>query len=385
MKKIPFCIPSIDMRELDALREVIEDNWLTEGKRVIEFQELFLRFSGGEYGRAVSSCTAALHLANILSGADKGKKIIVPVYTFAASANSIIYAGAEPVFIDSSWDNPNISIKELEKLDLDKDTIALINVNIGGIPCELDILRDFAKGHGIKMIQDCSHSIESEYKGKKLGEYGDFACYSFHTTKNITTADGGLLVYNDRSLQNQIEELIHHGMDNSGLAKYSSAKPWEYDIKRLGYKYNLTDLEASIGIAQLKKLEDNYKKRKRLYNLYSKILSDIPMIKILKPKAHCTASHHLMQIMINSENNPFMRDKIINRMYEKGITCAIHYKPLHMHTYYRDRFGFKAEDFPNSINIYNSVISLPIFPMLEESDIIYICDTLKNTLIEEKV
>lgn len=380
IKKIPFHIPSIGDKEINAIKLALEDNWLSEGKRVREFEKLFLGYSGGKYAKAVSSCTAALHVSNILSGADKGKKVIVPVYTFAASANSVIYSGAVPVFVDSSMNNPNVSVNELANLDIDKDYKALMVVNIGGIPCELSKLEEFAEGSQIMLIQDCSHSIESEYKGKPLGEYGDFACYSFHSTKNMTTSDGGMLVYKDKNYLEIIDQVIHHGMDISGEKRQFSQKPWDYEVLRLGYKYNMTDLQAVLGIAQLYKLRENYNKRERIYRLYIQMLENMPAIMIPQVSDNSKTSYHLFQVFIRSHDNPRIRDRIIEMLFEKGITCSIHFKPLHIHPFYRKLYGFREDDFPNSMFFYRSAISLPIFPSLKEEEILYICDTLKSII-----
>ncbi len=384
-KKIPFHVPSVDGKELDSLRMPDSESWLSEGKRVDEFERLFLNYSGGRNARAVSSCTAALHVSCLLSGLKRGRRAIVPVYTFAASANAILYSGAEPVFVDSSGDNPNIGIKELETIEADGGLSALICVNIGGIPCELDKLSEYASSNRLKLIQDCSHSIESRFCGKPLGDYGDFACYSFHATKNITTSDGGMLVFQDKSQKVSIDRLIHHGMDSFGQARLSSEKPWDYDVVCLGYKYNMTDLQAAIGIVQLNKLKANYEKRERIYRLYTEILKGIPAVHIPDIDSNRRTSYHLFQIFIRSSNNPFIRDKILCRLYEKGVAGSVHFKPLHIHPFYRDLYHFKEDDFPNSMKFYRSSISLPIFPLLKDEDVIYVCECLKDILEELKV
>lgn len=385
MKKVPFHIPSIGKKELDALKAVVEDNWLTEGKRVRDFEDLFIAYSGGRHSRAVSSCTAALHISNILSGSYRQKKVLVPVYTFAATLNSILYTQAEPVFVDSSDHSPNIGIKELSSIEVNDSFAALMIVNIGGIPCELSRICDFAKANKLKLIQDNSHSIESSYKGMPLGDYGDFICYSFHTTKNMTTSDGGMLVYNDSSYAEEIDQLIHHGMDSHGTRRYHSSKPWDYNVVRLGYKYNMTDLQAAIGISQLLKLRENYSKRESLYRLYLELLREIPAITLPGTPEGARASYHLFQIFLNSDKNPDIRDMVLNKMFEKGIVCSVHFKPLHIQPFYQKLFNLKADDFPNSIKFYNSAISLPIFPMLTEEKVFFICDTLKKIIKDHQI
>lgn len=381
-KRVPFHVPSVDYRELNALRMPEDGNWLAEGRRVKEFEDLFLKFSGGKNARAVSSCTAALHTACILSGAERGRKVIVPVYTFAASANAVIYSGADPVFVDSSKDSPNIGLDELQKIKTDQHYTALISVNVGGIPCRLDKLSEFAKSRGLGLVQDCSHSVESEYQGRPVGDYGDFACYSFQATKNITTSDGGMLVYSDEGLARDIDQIIHHGMDSYGSLREGSDKPWDYNVVRLGYKYNMTDLQASIGIVQLCKLQENYLKRKSIYSLYTEMLRDVPCIGMSALDKGAKTSFHLFQVFIMAKDNPRTRDLILHRLHEKGISCSVHFKPLHIHPFYQKVYSFREDDFPNSMHFYRSSISLPIFPLLKKEDAVYVCDTLKSIIKE---
>jgi dTDP-4-amino-4,6-dideoxygalactose transaminase len=347
------------------------------GPKTIEFEKLIAKYTGAKYAIAVNSCTAALHLSLIALGIGEGDEVITTPFTFAATANVIIQVGAKPVFVDIKKDTYNIDPEEIKKAITPK-TKAIIPVHYAGQPCEIDKIMKIAKKHNLFVIEDAAHAIGAEYKARKIGTIGDLTCFSFYATKNMTTGEGGAITTNNKKLAEKIEILRLHGMSRDAWKRYSKKGSWYYEIKECGWKYNMTDIQAVMGIVQLKKLDKFIEIRRKYVQIYNKELSKIKGI--ITPYERPDVKHVYYLYPILLEN--YDRDKFIEKMAENGIQCSVHFIPLHLHPFYRKKFGFKKGDFPNSEWVYEREVSLPLYPKMKEKDVKFIINTIKKIINE---
>jgi len=347
------------------------------GPKTIEFEKLIAKYTGAKYTIAVNSCTAALHLSLIALGIGEGDEVITTPFTFAATANVIIQVGAKPVFVDIKKDTYNIDPEEIEKAITSK-TKAIIPVHYAGQPCEMDKIMKIAKKHNLFVIEDAAHAIGSEYKGRKIGTIGDLTCFSFYATKNMTTGEGGAITTNNKKLAEKIAILRLHGMSRDAWKRYSKKGSWYYEIEECGWKYNMTDIQAAMGIVQLKKLDKFIEIRRKYVQIYNRELSKIKGIITPYEMPDLKHVYYLYPILLKS----YDRDKFINKMAKNGIQCSVHFIPLHLHPFYRKRFGFKKGDFPNSEWVYEREVSLPLYPKMKEKDIKFIINAIKKIINE---
>jgi len=365
--KLEFSPPYINKREIEAVSKVLESGWITRGPVCEEFEKRLLEYTGAPFCLVLNSATAGLFLALKTYGIGKGDEVITTPYTFAATANSILHCGATPVFADIDPESFCISPEEIEK-NISSNTKAIIPVHFGGQPAEIEEILEIAQRHGIKVIEDSAHAIGAKHKGKKIGNGDNIAVFSFHAVKNLTTAEGGAIMLKDRDMFKLIKLYSLHGQSKDAFKKYKGGN-WEYDIEIPGYKFNMTDIQAAIGIEQLKKLEMNIKIRKRIAEVYSKFFMNYDFVKTPVCKEYNECSWHLYPILIDFSCLKINREQLINALWEEGISLNVHYKPVHMMSYYKKVFGYKAEDFPVSYKVYTWEVSLPIYPNMTEKDI----------------
>jgi dTDP-4-amino-4,6-dideoxygalactose transaminase len=347
------------------------------GPKTIEFEKLIAKYTGAKYTIAVNSCTAALHLSLIALGIGEGDEVITTPFTFAATANVIIQVGAKPVFVDIKKDTYNIDPEEIKKAITPK-TKAIIPVHYAGQPCEIDKIMKIAKKHNLFVIEDAAHAIGAEYKGRKIGTIGDLTCFSFYATKNMTTGEGGAITTNNKKLAEKIKILRLHGMSRDAWKRYSKRGSWYYEIKECGWKYNMTDIQAAMGIVQLKKLDKFIEIRRKYVQIYNRELSKIKGIITPYEMPNVKHVYYLYPILLKN----YDRDKFINKMTKNGIQCSVHFIPLHLHPFYRKKFGFKRGDFSNSEWVYEREVSLPLYPKMEEKDIKFIINAIKKIINE---
>ena len=297
---LPFCLPSIGREEIDAVVGALKSGWLTLGPRVKEFERCFAQYVSAKHAVAVNSCTAALHLALVAVGIDSGDEVITTPYTFAATGEVILYMGATPVFVDIDKKTYNIDVTKIEE-KLTSRTKAIIPVHIAGQPCEMDELVALAKKHNLQIIEDAAHAIGAEYKGRKIGSIGNLTCFSFYATKNITTGEGGMITTDEDEYSENARILSLHGISKDAWKRYTSAGSWYYEILLAGYKYNMTDLQASLGIHQLRKLEQFLKRRQEIAAAYDEAFIDLPEITIPHVANDIRHAWHLYLIQLNLE------------------------------------------------------------------------------------
>ena len=380
---IPFHKPLVPSDKIDIFSDSIKSGWLTTGPLVKKFEQLLSDFTGADFVIAVNSCTAALHLALAAKGFGKGDKFIVPTFTFVASVEVGEYLGMEPILIDCD-SNYNIDIKMVKNvISTEKNVKAIIPVHFAGKPVNMKQIVKIANDYNLFIIEDAAHALESQSNIGKVGNTKHATAFSFYANKNITTAgEGGALTTNNSNLAEKIRKLSLHGMSKDGWKRFSSKGKWDYDVSELGYKYNLTDVAASFGIHQFSFIQKWHLKRKNIFNLYHSAFKNIDGI-ICPDYCQNNEKHafHLFVIRIVDQKWIINRDEIIQKLNERGIGTSVHYKPVHMHTYYQKKYNFRNDDFPNSTIFFNNVLTLPLYPLLKLSEVDYIINVVNNLWI----
>jgi dTDP-4-amino-4,6-dideoxygalactose transaminase len=367
-KFIPFHIPVIDEAEIQSVVETLKSGWLTTGPKVKRFEEDFANYLGARHAIAVNSGTAALHLALDAVGIKEGDEVIVPTMTFAATAEIVLYFKAKPVFVDCQPDTLNLDPSRIEAAITSK-TKAIIPVHIGGRPCEMDRILDIAKRHDLRVIEDAAHALPTGYNGHTVGTIGDITCFSFYATKTITTGEGGMATTENPEWAERMRIMSLHGISHDAWKRYTKEGSWYYEILSPGFKYNLTDIGAAIGIEQLKKCDEFWEARQRIAMIYGKAFADLQEIQLPTYPNDVRHAWHLFIIQLNLERLRINRNLFIEALREKQIGTSVHFIPLHLHPYYRDKFGYKPEDFPNASAVFDRIISLPIYPKMTEANV----------------
>lgn len=366
---LPFALPDIGEEEINEALDSLRSGWLTTGPKTKRFEEDFAVFAGDETEAiAVNSATAGLHLALEAVGIGPDDEVITTPYTFTATAEVVRYLGADPVFVDIDAGTFNIDPARIE-VAITPRTKAIIPVHFAGLACDMDAILALALKHGLKVVEDAAHALPTTSNGHLIGSLdSDATVYSFYATKTITTGEGGMVVTRDPEIARRCRIMRLHGISRDAFDRYTSTKPsWHYEVVAPGCKYNMTDVAASLGIHQLKKAWDFQKKRQAMAISYDEAFRDLPVI--LPPKAPAGDIHawHLYVIRL-TDNAPVSRDRFIELMAEKGVGCSVHFIPLHLHPYWRDRYNLKPEDFPNALKAYERAVSLPLFTKMNEGD-----------------
>jgi len=373
---------------LKYLKEVLDSGWLTTSSKAFQFEKCFAEILGAKYACTVNSCTAALHLAVEAIGIKTGDKVLVPSLTFTATAEILRYIGADPVFMDVEYGTSLISPALLRKsLKANPDIKAIIIVHYGGqspvmTSSDGEGIIDICRQNNIRVIEDAAHAFPTKFENRYIGTFGDVTCFSFYANKTITTGEGGMLVTDDENIYKRAKTMRLHGISRDVWERFTSSKcsSWEYDIIAPGFKYNMPDINAAVGLAQLEKAFYFRDQRQRCATYYFHELEKIKVIDL----PVCVGpienhSWHLFPVTIRPEA-PVSRNEFIIQMEQAGIGTSVHYKPLHRMTYYKETYALKPEDFPNTERIWNGTVSLPIFPDLTNRELKYICQTIKRIL-----
>jgi perosamine synthetase len=367
-KFIPFHIPVIEEDEIQSVVETLKSGWLTTGRNVKTFEDNFARYVGCKHAVAVNSGTAALHIALDAVGISEGDEVIVPAMTFAATAEVVLYFKAKPVLIDCEPDTFNLDPDKIEAAITSK-TKAIIPVHFGGQPCEMDQILAIAKKYNLKVIEDAAHALPTSDHGRTVGTIGDITCFSFYATKTITTGEGGMATTENPEWAERMRMMSLHGISHDAWKRYTKEGSWYYEILYPGFKYNLTDIAAAIGIQQLKKCNEFWEARQRIAMNYSKAFADLKEIQLPACRNGVQHAWHLFVIQLNLERLKINRNQFIEALREKEIGTSVHFIPLHFHPYYRETFGYRPEDFPNASAIFDRIISLPIYPKMTEGNV----------------
>lgn len=366
---LPFALPDIGEDEINEVIDSLRSGWLTTGPKTKRFEQDFATFIGdGVEAIAVNSATAGLHLALEAVGIGPGDEVITTPYTFTATAEVIRYLGANPVFVDIDQNSFNIDPSKIEKA-ITPGTKAIIPVHFAGLACDMDSIMAIARKYGLKIVEDAAHSLPTTYRGKLVGTFEtDATVYSFYVTKTIATGEGGMIVLRDAEIARRCRVMRLHGINRDVFNRYTTTKPsWHYEVVAPGFKYNMTDVAASLGIHQLKKARAFQKRRTEMAAYYDEAFEDLPVT--LPPKAPKDDLHawHLYILRLKPEVS-ILRDRFIELMAERGIGCSVHFIPLHLHPYWRDTYNLKPQDFPNALAVYERAVSLPLYTKMTEKD-----------------
>jgi len=368
-EKVPFFIPWITDEDEKAVLEALTSRWLTGGPKAKELERMFAKCVSVKHSVSVNSCTAALHLAMRALNIGPGDEVIVPVLTFAATANAPLFVGAKPVFADVDEKTFNISPKDIQNKITEK-TKAIIVVHYGGQPCDMKEVMQIARRHDLYVVEDCAHSLGAEYIGQKTGGIGTIGCFSFYPTKIITTLEGGMVTTNDEKIAEQTKILREHGMTKSAFEREKKAT-WYYDVVDLGYNYRLNEVQAALGISQLKRVDEINRKRIEAAYYYTQKLKEIDGI-IPPYKANDrTHVYHLYVIRVTDKKHGINRDVLYKKLSKKGIELSVHYTPLHLLTFYKRTLSYKKGDFPTAEKAFKEVLSLPLYPTITKAQIDY--------------
>jgi perosamine synthetase len=365
---LPFHVPDISEDEIQSVVETLRSGWLTTGAKVRQLEEDFAKYVTCRHAVAVNSGTAALHLALDAIGIKEGDEVIVPTMTFAATAEVVLYFKARPVLVDCRQDTFNIDPEKIEKA-ISSRTKAIIPVHFGGQPCDMDQILEIAREYKLKVIEDAAHALPARYQGKMVGTIGDITCFSFYATKPITTGEGGMITTENDEYADRMRIMSLHGISKDAWKRYTANGSWYYEILYPGYKYNLTDIAAAIGLGQLKKCDRFWEARKRIAAMYDEGFADLPEIR--RPLCQPEVEHawHLYVIQLELERLRISRSEFVEALKKENIGTSVHFMPLHLHPFYRNTFGYKPQDFPNASAVFERIVSLPIYPRMTEADV----------------
>jgi len=378
-KFLIFGNPLIEQAEIDEVVDSLRSGWLGTGPKVHKFEQMFKQFKGSCFALAVNSCTAALHLSMQAIGIHPGDEIIVPAMTFASTANAVIHAGGKPVLADCHQRTMNIDPDDIIK-KITAKTKAIIPVHFAGRPCEMDKITDIAATNKLKLIEDCAHAIESEYHGKKTGTIGDLGCFSFYVTKNIVTGEGGIIVTDNEGYADQIKILALHGMSKDAWKRFSDKGYKHYQVVYAGFKYNMMDIQAAIGLHQLPRLEKYWNRRKQIWEKYNQAFQNLPVIIPAPVEKGTRHAYHLYTLLLDLDRIEITRDQFLDKMHQRNIGTGVHYIALHLHPFYQKAYGYRSGDFPNAEWISERTVSIPLSPKLTDADVEDVIDAVRDIL-----
>jgi dTDP-4-amino-4,6-dideoxygalactose transaminase len=376
---LPFNIPDITQAEIDEVADTLRSGWLTTGPKTKEFERRFAEYVGARYAVAVNSCTAALHIALAAAGIGPGDEVIVPTMTFCATANVVIHLGATPVIVDVAADTLNMSPRSLEAA-ITPRTKAVIPVHLYGHPADLDRIGAIARAYHLLVVEDAAHAVAAEWCGRRIGSISAATAFSFYAIKNLTTGEGGMITTDDAEYAEKMRIFSLHGITHDAWKRYSAEGSWYYEVAFPGFKCNLSDIQSSLGLHQLARLEEMIRRRTELAARYAEGLSSLPEIERPSVRPGVRHAWHLYPIRLRLEMLKIDRAKFIERLKAEGIGTSVHFIPLHRQPYYRDRFGLTPADYPVADTAYQRLISLPLFVRMSESDLDDVVEAVRRVV-----
>ncbi len=363
-----FGAPCIGEEEIAEVVDSMRKRWIGTGPKVALFEERFRALKGRKHAVAVNSCTAALHIAMLAIGIRQGDEVITTPMTFCATVNAIIHAGGIPVLADCDRNTFNIDPDEIEK-KITSNTRGILIVHFAGRACNMDAIMELAKRYDLFVIEDCAHAIETSYKGIPAGCFGDVGCFSFYVTKNITTGEGGIIITDDDRIAERVKMLALHGMSKDAWKRFSDEGYKHYEVIHAGFKYNMMDMQAAIGLHQLKKMDIFRKRREYIWRVYNENFQDLPVFLPQDPEPETEHSYHLYTPLIDVDTLGKSRDWVLNALTAENIGVGVHYIPVHYHSFYRKTLGLKKGDFPNAEWIGDRTLSLPLSGCMSDQDV----------------
>lgn len=362
-----FGSPLIEEAEIDEVVATLKSGWLGTGPKVAAFESQFASYKDAANAIAVNSCTAALHLSIVAAGIEPGDEVITSPMTFCATVNAIIHAGGTPVLADVDPSTMNIDPEQVESKITDR-TRAILPIHFAGRPCDMDALGDIAKRRDLKIIEDCAHAVETEYRGRKVGTIGDFGCFSFYVTKNVATGEGGMVLARDEEDAARIKVLALHGMSKDAWNRFGNEGYRHYYVTECGFKYNMMDIQAAIGIHQLARVEANWTRRGEIWRRYKAAFADLPLGLPAEFEPDTRHGLHLFTVMVDEAQAGISRDAFLDAMTARNIGVGVHYLSVPEHPYYQQTYGWTPEDTPNAMRIGRQTVSLPLSAKLSDED-----------------
>ena len=376
---LPYALPLIEEDDIAGVVDSLKSGWIAKGPKTMEFEHQFAEYVGAKYAVALNSCTAALHLSLVAAGIGEGDEVLTTPMTFAASANVVIHTGAKPVFVDIDPVTMNIDPKKIRE-KISSRTKAIIPVHMAGHPCEMDEIMAIAGEHNLFVLEDAAHAVYTQYKGKMIGSIGNATAFSFYATKNLVTGEGGMVTTNDEDLYNKIRVMSTHGMSRNAWNRYAEAGSWYYEILSPGYKDNMSDIMAGLGLSQLGKLERMQGIRQEIVDYYNAEFGDLPELEVPVELDYARHAWHLYIIKLNLDKLSIDRGKFIEALKEENIGTSVHFIPLHLHPYYRDTYGYEVGDFPVAEGVFKRIISLPLYPKMSRQDANDVVDAVRRVI-----
>ncbi|HEY9900091.1 MAG TPA: DegT/DnrJ/EryC1/StrS family aminotransferase [Pantanalinema sp.] len=377
-KFLVFGAPPIEDAEIAEVVASMKSGWLGTGPKVATFQDDFKAYRGASHAVAVNSCTAGLHLSILAAGIGPGDEVITTPLTFCATVNAIIHAGGTPVLADVD-ETMNLDPARLEE-KITPRTKAVVPVHFAGRPCDMDAIMAIARRHGLKVIEDCAHAIETEYRGRPVGTFGDFGCFSFYVTKNIVTGEGGMILTESDEAAARLKTLALHGMSKDAWKRFSDEGYKHYQVVECGFKYNMMDLQAAIGIHQLKRVEAYWRRREEIWQRYMAAFADLPVTLPPAPEEGTRHGYHLFTLLIDEARAEISRDAFLDAMTADNIGVGVHYLSVPEHPYYQETFGWRPEDTPNAMRIGRQTVSIPLTPKLTDEDVADVIAAVRKNL-----
>ena len=374
-----FGSPRISEDEIDEVVSCLRSGWIGTGPRVAEFEQRFAAYTGATQAVAVNSCTAALHLSILAAGIGPGDEVITTPLTFCASVNAIIHAGATPVLADVDPHSLNIDPQQVAA-KITPRTKALLPVHFAGRACDMDPLCSLAQEHGLTIIEDCAHAIETEYHGRKAGCFGDFGCFSFYVTKNVITGEGGMILAKNPDQAARLKVLALHGMSSDAWKRFGDEGYKHYLVTEAGFKYNMMDLQAALGLRQLEKVEKYWQRRQEVWQCYMDALADLPLTLPAPVEPKTRHAFHLFTIMVDQARCGISRDAFLSAMTAHKIGVGVHYLSIPEHPYYQTRFGWNPDDYPQARDLGRQTVSLPLSAKLSNADVIDVIEAVTEIL-----
>ena len=380
MEPIPMTVPLIGKEEEEEVVDSLRSGLIGTGAKTERFEREFAAYQGRKHAVGTNSCTAGLHLSLLALGIGAGHEVITTPMTFVSTVSSIVYTGATPVFVDVEPQTLNIDPARIEEAVTER-TRAILPVHLYGHPCDMDSILDIARRHDLKVVGDCAHAIEAEYRGKKVGSLGDTGCFSFYATKNLTAGTGGMLVTDDDDLAALVQSTRDHGMASGAWTRYSTGEFQEYPMVHLGYKYIMWDLPAALGLHQLHRIEQRHQKRleiaERYYSALEPLADSVEVVS--RPKEHVRHAYHLFVVKLKGVD----RSRVASEMESRGVGVGVHFRPVHLEPFHREEYGHSTGEFPVAEDAGARVLSLPFWPEMKEEQVLRVVDTLGEAI--EKV
>ena len=378
-KMIPFHKPYITIDEITEVLDSLRSGWITMGPKTIEFENRFKEYLGAKNAVSMNSCTACLHLALKAIGLQESDEVIVPTVTFTATAEVVTYFKATPVLVDVEADTFNIDASLIER-KITKKTKAIMPVHFAGQLCDMDEICDIARNHKLLVIEDAAHAMPASYKDRKVGTIGDISCFSFYATKSLTTGEGGMATTENDEWADKMRVSRLHGISKDAWKRYTGEGSWYYEVETAGYKYNMTDIQAAMGLAQLRKIDWMWQRRKEIADSYTAAFVSRDDIEVPYVKADRESGWHLYVVKLNLDTLSIGRNQIIEELRKKGVMTSVHFIPLHKHPYYMTAFNYDTREFGVSESIYERIISLPIYPGMSNDDVGQVIYTVEDVL-----